>query len=156
MQALAVAVLLSPLASMFSQYVSLPRDGPDRATAWLRHRRSNHVVHLITLAAWCALWELPVVAALPSSLFWLMPIVTTVIIEGASRCGDRAILVRTWNASDILGLVFWSTVAPPIALLMLAAGFHAIWEGIGLARSGSSEQASRLSLGQFRCKLHKG
>jgi Zn-dependent protease with chaperone function len=114
---------------MFFRYISLRGDGPVRATAWLRHRRSTHVVLLIALAAWCALWELPAVGASPHFLFWMLPILSTSALEGASRCGDRAILARTWTTTDILRLACWSTVAPPIALLMAAAGFHAILEG---------------------------
>lgn len=127
--ALAVTILLLPLASMAFRYNSLRGIGPDQATAWLRHRRSNHVVLLITLVAWCALWELPPLAALPHFLFWTLPILSTAVIEGASRCGDRAMLTRTWTATDVLKLACWSTVAPPIALLTVAAGFHAILEG---------------------------
>lgn len=127
---LAIAVLLLPLVSLFSRYVSLRGNCPDRATAWLRHRRSNHVVLLITLAAWCALWELPLVGAWPHLLFWILPILSTVVLEGSSRWCDRAMLTRTWTASDILRLAFWSAVAPPVALLMVAAGFHAILEGL--------------------------
>jgi len=132
--ALAVAILLLPSVSMLFRYTSLRRDGPGRVTAWLRHRRSNHVMLLITLAVWCALWELPAVETLPHFLFWVLPILSAAVFEGASRSADRAILARTWTATDILRLTCWSTVAPPMALLMLAAGFHAIFEGrwIGL------------------------
>jgi Zn-dependent protease with chaperone function len=130
MPALSVAILLLPLVSMFCRYISLRGDAPDRVSAWLRHRRSNRVVLLITLAAWCALWELPFVSALPHLLFWILPILSTAVLEGASRCGDRAILTRAWTAADLLRLACWSTVAPPIALLMVAAGFHAILEGL--------------------------
>jgi len=125
-----VAILLLPLVSMFLRHVSLRGDDPDRATGWLRHRRSNHVVLLVTLVAWCALWELPFVAASPQALFWILPVLSTTILEGASRCADRAILARTWTTADILRLACWNTVAPPIAILMLAAGFHAIFDGI--------------------------
>ena len=129
---LSVAILLLPLVSMFFRYATLRGDGPERTTAWLRHRRSNHVVTLITMAVWCALWEFQLVAALPHVLFWILPILSTVILEGAARCGDRAILTRTWTAADIARLACWSTVAPPIALLMVAAGFHAILDGFWL------------------------
>src|SRR5437879_66458 len=101
---LSLAILLLPLVLMFFRYVTLRGDGPDQATAWLRHRRSNHVVMLITLAAWCALWEFPLVAALPHVLFWILPILSTGVLEGAARCGDRAILTRTWTATDIVRL----------------------------------------------------
>ena len=127
---LSLAILLLPLVSMFFRYISLRGDGPDRATAWLRHRRSNRVVLVITLIAWCAIWELPVVAAMPHVLFWAAPISSTALLELASRCADRAILARTWTAADILRLTCWNTVSPPIALLMLSAGFHAILEGL--------------------------
>jgi Zn-dependent protease with chaperone function len=127
---LCVAILLLPLALVLSRYISLRRDEPGRATLWLRHRRSNRLVLLITLIAWCALWELPVVDALPRILFWVAPILSTAVLEGASRCVDRTILTRTWTAVDIIRLACWSTMAPPIALLMLAAGFHEILDGI--------------------------
>jgi Zn-dependent protease with chaperone function len=127
--ALSVAILLLPLLSMFFRYVSLRGGDPDRATAWLRHRRSNYVVLVITLAAWCALWELPVIRALPHFLFWILPILSAALLEGASRSVDRSVLTRTWTLTDILRLACWSTVAPPITLLMIAAGFHAILEG---------------------------
>lgn len=127
-----MTILLLPLVLVFFRYISLSLrgDGPDLATAWLRHRRSNHVALLITLAAWCALWELPLIAALPHILFWILPILSTTILEGASRSADRAVLTRTWTATDILRLACWSTLAPPVALLMVAAGFHAILEGL--------------------------
>jgi len=127
--AFAVAILLLPLVSMFFRYASLRVNGPGRVTAWLMHRRSSHVILLIALAVWCALWELPGVDALPHFLFWVLPILSTAVIQGASRCADRAILARTWTTTDILRLTCWSTAAPPVALLMLAAGFHAIVEG---------------------------
>ncbi len=129
---ISVAILLLPLASVFLRYISLPGHGPDRATVWQRHRRSNHAVLLITLIAWCALWELPTVASWPRLLFWIAPILSTAILEGVSRHGDRAALKRTWTTTDILRLACWSTVAPPIALLMTAAGLHAILEGFWL------------------------
>jgi len=127
---LSVVILLLPLLSTFLRYITLPNDAARQATLWMRHRRSNRVMLLITLVAWCALWELPLVAALPHLLFWILPILSTAILEGASRCADRAILTRTWTALDILRLACWSTVAPPISILMLAAGFHAIFEGM--------------------------
>jgi Zn-dependent protease with chaperone function len=127
--ALAVAVLLLPLVSMFVRYASLRGNSRGRVTTWLMHRRSNHVMLLITLAAWCALWELPVVDAFPHFLFWVLPILSTAVIQGTSRCADRDILTRTWTATDTLRLTCWGTAAPPVALLMLAAGFHAIAEG---------------------------
>lgn len=68
-------------------------------------------------------------ASWPPALFWIAPIFSTALLEGVSRLGDRAVLMRTWAATDILRLTCWSTVAPPIALLMAAAGFHAILEG---------------------------
>lgn len=114
---------------MLFRYISLRGGGPSRATAWLGHRNSNRVLLLATLIAWCAVWELPVVDALPRALFWVAPIVSTVLLEAASRFGDIAVLTRTWTTTDILRLACWSTVAPPIALLMVAAGFHAILEG---------------------------
>jgi Zn-dependent protease with chaperone function len=83
---------------------------------------------LITLVAWCALWELPLVAAFPHVLFWILPISIAAILEGVSCCVDRGILDRTWTALDILRLACWSTVAPPISILMLAAAYHAIFE----------------------------
>jgi hypothetical protein len=128
--ALSIVILLLPSVSMFFRYFTLRDDGTVRATLWMKHRRSNRVVLLITLAAWCALWELPLVTALPYVLFWILPVLSTAVLEGASRCADRAILTRTWTTVDILRLACWSTVAPPIALLMLAAGFHAIFDGI--------------------------
>jgi Zn-dependent protease with chaperone function len=124
-----VATLLLPLASMFLRYIGLRGHGPDQAIAWQRHRRSNHAVLLITLIAWCALWELPTAASWPRLVFWIAPIFSTALLEGVSRRGDRAVLMRTWTATDILLLAWWSTVAPPIALLMVAAGLHLILEG---------------------------
>ena len=59
---------------------------------------------LITLVVWCALWELAPVAALPHILFWILPILSTAVLEGTSRCADRAILTRTWTALDIVRL----------------------------------------------------
>ncbi len=126
--ALSVAILLLPLASISIRYASLPGESSDRATTWLRHRRSNRVVLLITLIAWCAIWEAPAVTTLPRILFWAAPILSTALLELVSRCGDRAILTRTWTAKDIVRLTCWSTVVPPIALLMAAAGFHSILE----------------------------
>jgi Zn-dependent protease with chaperone function len=124
-----IVILLLPIMSMFFRYVSLGSDGPDRAVAWMRHRRSNRVVVLLTLIAWCALWELPLVRALPHLLFWILPVLSAALLQGALRCADRTILMRTWTAADILRLACWSTVAPPIALLMVAAGFHEIIDG---------------------------
>jgi hypothetical protein len=124
-----VAILLLPLVSLFLRYISLRGHSADQATVWQRHRRSNHAVLLITLIAWCALWELPTVASLPRLLFWIAPIFSTALLEGLSRLGDSDVLMRTWTAMDILRLACWSTVAPPIALLMVAAGLHAILDG---------------------------
>jgi len=127
---LPLAILLLPLVSMFVRYVSLPSDNLGQATRWLKHRLSNRVVLLISLMVWCALWEMPPAAAMPHVLFWFAPILSTVVLEGASRCFDKTILARTWTAADIFRLAWWTTVAPPIALLMLAAGFHAFLGGI--------------------------
>jgi Zn-dependent protease with chaperone function len=67
---------------------------------------------------------------MPRVFFWAAPILSTALLELVSRSGDRAMLTQTWTATDILRLACWSTVAPPIALLMVAAGFHAIFEGV--------------------------
>lgn len=125
---LSLAILLLPLLSTFLRHITLPNDAGRQATLWTRHRRSNPVMLLITLVVWCALWELAPVAALPHILFWILPILSTAVLEGTSRCADRAILTRTWTALDIVRLACWSTVAPTISILMLAAGFHAIFE----------------------------
>src|ERR1700722_5575249 len=119
---LSLAILLLPLASMFFRYLSLGGGDTNRATRWLKHRRTNRVAQLITLMVWCALLELPPAAAMPRFLFWFAPILSSAALEGASRCVDRTILTRTWTAADIFRLACWSTVAPPIAPLMLAAG----------------------------------
>jgi Zn-dependent protease with chaperone function len=68
-------------------------------------------------------------ASCPRLLFWVAPIFSTTLLEAVSRSGDRAVLMRTWTSTDILRLAGWSTVAPPIALLMVAAGVHAILAG---------------------------
>jgi Zn-dependent protease with chaperone function len=115
---------------MFFRYITLPRIGPDRATRWMKHRRSNRVFSLIAVVGWCALWELPLFAVLPPMIFWIAPILNAAALEGASRFADSAILRRTWTAADVLRLAFWSAAAPPISLLVLAAGFHAIFDGV--------------------------
>jgi hypothetical protein len=125
-----VAIWLLPLVSTFFPYISLRGDDTGRATLWLSYRRSNRVVLLVTLIVWCALWEFPLVADLPHVLFWIAPIISAAALEVASRSADRTILARTWTTVDILRLACWSTVAPPLALLMLAVGFHAIFDGI--------------------------
>lgn len=154
--ALCVAILLLPLVSMLLRCISLRGDGPGRSTAWLRHRRSNYVVLLFTLAAWCALWEIPLVGDLPHLLFWILPILRTGLLEVATRCCDRAILRRTWTLTDILRLACWGTVAPPVALLMVAASFREILEGVWVGVFWLLGAAIAAVVGPIQLRLAQG
>jgi Zn-dependent protease with chaperone function len=112
---------------------------------WVICRRRLHIILLVMVAAWWALWDfqrqsrlIPMLslrlridpALLQPLLFFGLPIGIVGLLRLASYSLDN----RKWTLSDILRLAFWRTVSPTMALLFVATGFDALyrreWVGI--------------------------
>jgi Zn-dependent protease with chaperone function len=115
----------------------------EKPATWITFRRWIQIVLLGMVAAWWALWDLRgesivsrlvlhlpwIDAALPKvALFWMMPIGIAVVVQSICYSLDRAFMERRWTTSDVLRLVFWRTVSPTVALLLVAIGFDAIYD----------------------------
>lgn len=116
----------------------------ERTTRWIVYRRWIQIILLGTVAAWWAVWDFergasfisrltprlswldPIVAN--ALLFWGLPIGGVAVVQLICYSLDRDFLRRRWTPIDLLRLACWRTVSPTVALLVVAAGFDAIYD----------------------------
>lgn len=115
-----------------------------RTAQWIARRRWVQIIVLAIIAGWWAFWDsnagTAFVSTLTLRLAWLDPILAKVFLFwGLPTAGiaalhficyylDQVFLTRQWTTIDLLRLAFWRTVSPTVALLLLAAGFDAIYD----------------------------
>ena len=119
-------------------------DESERTARWITFRRWIHVILLLAVAAWWALWDfesrtalIPRIAArlswvdpalLKPILFFGLPIGTVAVVQLICYSLDRTFIRRQWAPSDVLRLAFWRTISPTVTLLFVATGFDAIYD----------------------------
>jgi Zn-dependent protease with chaperone function len=117
---------------------------PKQASRWITYRRWIRIILLAAIAAWWAGSDSDrgagFIAKLPLHLSWLGPISANAVLfwgvpiagAGVIHLGcywfDKLCLGRRWTLADLIRLAFWQTLSPTIALLLVAAGFDAIYE----------------------------
>jgi Zn-dependent protease with chaperone function len=140
-----VIPLLPVLITFCFWCYALHVDESDKTSRWIACRRWMQVILLLTVAAWWALWDfqsgpglIPRPTYSPGGidpaltkllLFWGLPIGGFAVVQLICYSLDRAFLGRRWTVIDVCRLAFWRTLCPTVALLFVATGFEAIYDG---------------------------
>lgn len=144
---LPIFVLFLPviLSAWFSRK-ALRKSGEERYAIWYGFRRFNHLIVFTTIAAWWALWDRTGgwADALRMSPAWLSPftlgthehlrfslppIATLFAVQLLNYSTDKVIGDLHWPPMAILRQAWWSVVQYVVSMLMVAAGFEALFEG---------------------------
>lgn len=142
-----VVVLLLPIAIAGRyRYKALRQAEGKRAAVWYRYRRYGNFVLLTTLAAWWALWDwdggwTDSLRILPSAflslhladhrslLFGIPPIAALFFRALLNASTDQTVSELHWSRAAIVRRAWWAIVESAASLLMIAAGFEAIFNG---------------------------
>lgn len=140
------AILLLPIALAVSVRCAAFRGrNTGRMTAWQAFRGFGRCIAAITVSGWWVMWDLrspsdlsPQVArnwsgnlesaSAASPLFWIAPIVSMSIYLLFCYAVERSLLKLRWTMVDMLRRACWTLVSFVIPLLMVAAGFDAVFE----------------------------
>ena len=118
----------------------------DRTAIWFGYRGLGRFIVLTTLAVWWALWDLRggwigALKALPSWLsflsdqnnrdmvFWIPPIASLFLLQILNFSTDTTVSGLHWSHMAIARRAWWSVVQNVISILMVTAGFEAIYAG---------------------------
>jgi Zn-dependent protease with chaperone function len=141
------AVLLLPISiTGWYRYKALRNSGEDRSRIWYRYRSLGRSVVLTTLAFWWALWDLHrgwtgALKMLPSwsrrltlennphLLFSVPPIACFFVVQFLKYSTDKTVAELHWSKIAMVRRAWWSVVQDVISMLMVAAGFEAIYAG---------------------------
>lgn len=139
------ALLLLPLAATVAfRQAAMQHTNKERAAIWLRYRRLNRFVMLVTVAGWSAIWELAggssqvptrtwAIFRLLHSFgllgFWLPPVVGLGLHLLLCFSTDKTVFNLRWSAVDIARQAWWRTVSFVAPLLMVVTAFDAIFDG---------------------------
>lgn len=147
-----------------------------RAAIWLRYRRLNRFVMLITVAGWSAIWELaggsPQMPTPICSIFrlphgfgllalWLPPILGLGLYLLLCFSTDKAVFNLRWSAVDIVRQAWWRTASFVVPLLMVVTAFDDIFDGkargiVWLAGAGLAAKIGTIFFHQAEgMKLHE-
>lgn len=137
--------------------------------SWSVYRGFGRFILAATVAGWWVTWDLGGRSALPAALaqkslgtfesstaeillFWVPPIVSLGIFLILCYIVDRKLLRQRWSFTQLVWRAWWRLVSFVIPLLMVAAGFRAIFEGrfVGIVWLGSAGIVSRIGTGFLR------
>jgi Zn-dependent protease with chaperone function len=140
-----IVILILPIAlSGWYRHESLQKSGEDRTAIWFAYRGQGRLILLTTLALWWALWDLdggwlasfktgPSWLSLLSDhqhlLFSIPPITSCLLLQVLNFSTDKTISGLHWSQMAIVRRAWWSVVLNVISMLMVAAGFEAIYAG---------------------------
>jgi Zn-dependent protease with chaperone function len=142
-----IVVLLLPVGfTAWYRYRALRNSGEGRYAIWYGFRRFRRFIVLTTVAAWWALWDTTggwssALRTLPPWLFRLAlgnhehlrfsvpPIAILFAIQLLNQSTDKAIADLHWPQTAIVRQAWWSVVQYVISMLMIAAGFEALFAG---------------------------
>jgi hypothetical protein len=119
---LATIIPLLPLILLTVRFLSLIGSDARQSGLWLKHCQTNHMLRLVVLPTWCALWELRIFNPPSRFNFWCVPIGALALAEAGITLISRRVLKRRWTLPDIFRLTLWSTTYPTISLLMSERG----------------------------------
>jgi Zn-dependent protease with chaperone function len=120
------------------------KSGEDRTAIWFAYRSLGRFIFLTTLALWWALWDLHggwlgSLKMLPSGLFLLSdhqhllfsipPIASLFLLQILNFSTDKTVSGLHWSHTAIARRASWSVVQNVVSMLMVAAGFEAIYAG---------------------------
>jgi Zn-dependent protease with chaperone function len=144
---LLVSVLLLPviLAAWF-RYKALRNSGEERYAIWYGFRRFSRLIIFTTVAAWWVLWDttggwadtLRMVPAWLSDFtlrthehlrFSLPPIAILCAAQLLNYSTDKVIGELHWSVIATVRQAWWSVFQYAVSMLMVAAGFEALFEG---------------------------
>ena len=140
-----VVLLFLPLAlSGWYRHKAFQKSGEDRTAIWFAYRGLGRFILLTTLALWWALWDLHGgwlgrLRMWPSSfsplsdhqhlLFSIPPIASFFLLQVLNFSTDKTVSCLHWSHMAIARQAWWSVVQNVISMLMIAAGFEAIYAG---------------------------
>jgi Zn-dependent protease with chaperone function len=142
-----VVLLILPITvSQWYRRRAFQKSEEDRTAIWFEYRGLGRFVVLTTLAVWWALWDLHggwlgTLKMVPSwlsflsdednrhLLFWILPITSLFLLQLLNFSTDKTVSGLHWSSMAILRRAWWSVVQNVISILMVAAGFEAIYAG---------------------------
>jgi len=133
-----VVVLLAPIAlSAWYRHKAMCLAGEARGRVWYGYRRFARFVLLSTLAIWWALWDLNSGSARGFSamqkhphLTFAAPVIASLFaLQWLNYSTGRAVAELHWSAAALLRLAWWNVVQNVMPILMIAAGFEALFVG---------------------------
>lgn len=142
-----VVLLLLPITlSEWFRLKAFQKSGEDRIAIWFAYRGLGRFIVLTTIAVWWALWDLHggwlgTLKRLPSwlslasiennqhLLFLIPPIASLFLLQILNFSTDKTVSGLHWSHMAIARRAFWSVVQNVISMLMVAAGFEAIYAG---------------------------
>ena len=142
-----VVLLLLPITlSEWYRLKAFQKFGEDRSAIWFGYRGLGRFIVLTTLAVWWALWDLHggwlgTLKMLPSSLsllshennqhlFFSIPLIASLfLLQIVNFSTDKTVSGLHWSHMAIARRAWWSVVQNVISMLMVAAGFEAIYAG---------------------------
>ena len=144
----------------------------DSRVSWIAKRRLIHIILLVMVAVWWAMWDFQAQSALLPTLelhvagidltlvklfsFWLPPLGTIATANLICYLHDKTVLGRTWTTRDILQLTLWRTVAPFASLLFVIAGLDAIYDRKSIGILWLVAAALSASVGTALLRLAEG
>jgi Zn-dependent protease with chaperone function len=142
-----VVLLLLPITlSAWYRRKAFQKSEEDRIKIWFGYRGLGRFIVLTTLAVWWALWDLHAgwlgtlkmssswSSAFPHEnnqhlLFSIPPIACLFLLQILNFSTDKAVSGLHWSHLAIARRAWWSVVQNVISMLMVAAGFEAIYSG---------------------------
>ena len=145
--AASILVLLLPiLFTGWYRYRALRNSGEGRYAIWYGFRRFRRFILFTTVAAWWALWDgtggwTNALGMAPPWLFRFTlgshehlrfsvpPITILFAVQLLNYATDKAVADLHWRKTTLVRQAWWSAVQYVISMLMIAAGFEALFAG---------------------------
>ena len=141
-----VLLLLPIMVAGWYRYKALRECGVDRTRIWYGYRSLRRFMVLTMLAVWWAMWDLnagyaDALKTLPSWLsrftlasnphvLFSVPLVTSLlIVQFLNYSTDKTVAELHWSTMAMVRRAWWSVVQDVVSMLIVAAGFEAIFAG---------------------------
>jgi Zn-dependent protease with chaperone function len=130
-------LLLPAIAAAFCWRLVLRMDDTARASAWYSIAQGFYVESLALIGAWWCFWDFwrPSIGFHGTTrsgsilVFLAVPILSTGAVRLIMAIGGAPIIKVGWGNLTLVRITAWRTVESTVALLFLALGFEAIYEG---------------------------
>jgi Zn-dependent protease with chaperone function len=111
--------------SIWCRNLAVASKNADKAAQWVTYRRVLHILELFTIPAWWSLTNGSIRPHPAASVVLLVPLSCAIFVAHVvNYSSDSRFLGRKWMLSDVFQLATWSTISPPVSLLMLAEGIE--------------------------------